>query len=122
MRAQWLRLLQQGCHVDFTIVAGNRRWLVHKLVLLVRCPALGACFQYATAEQAQGTVQLDDFDADIVGRFIAYLYGAEYKSAECADHEPRAVTAEELHALEAKRAATDVDLQLWTMGMYVNLA
>jgi hypothetical protein len=69
---------------DFTIVAGLKKFPVHKTILSVRSSVLAAAIEGDFKEKETGELSMDDFDETVVETFLRYLYTGEVDNEGCA--------------------------------------
>lgn len=60
---------------DFTITVGNsQKFKVHKIVLAAQSTVFAAAFTIDMKESLHSTMDIDDFEADVVGAMLEFMY------------------------------------------------
>ena len=66
-------LLAAG-HFDVTLVAGEKEFRAHKLILSGRSPVFAQMFEHDMKEKSTNTVEIDDIEPEILEEMITYIY------------------------------------------------
>ena len=66
-------LLDAG-HFDVTLVAGEKEFRAHKLILSGRSPVFTQMFEHEMKEKSTNTVEIDDIEPEILEEMITYIY------------------------------------------------
>lgn len=82
IRDHFKKLLDTGCYSDFTIKTNGSIYRVHKSILSVRSPKFAAMFNADMRESRDGLLNLDSIDADVIGRFLLYIYTNKLEISE----------------------------------------
>uniref|UniRef100_A0A914Q7J8 BTB domain-containing protein n=1 Tax=Panagrolaimus davidi TaxID=227884 RepID=A0A914Q7J8_9BILA len=65
---------------DFTLITGDRKLMVHKLILRVNSPVFSAMFKSGTKEAIENKVEIKGFDNfEVVETAIKYCYGFDIR-------------------------------------------
>ena len=61
-------------HFDVTLVAGEKEFRAHKLILSGRSPIFAKMFEHDMKEKSTNTVEIDDIEPEILEEMITYIY------------------------------------------------
>lgn len=75
-----ITLQQNGHFSDLTVVVGNTKFMVHRVILSAASPVFASMLKHDTQEKQTGYVQIDDLNSQTFATLISMIYGSEVPS------------------------------------------
>ena len=75
-QADFSSLLDAG-HFDVTLVAGEKEFRAHKLILSGRSPVFAQMFEHDMKEKSTNKIEIEDIEAEIVQKMLIHIYSGD---------------------------------------------
>lgn len=79
--------LREGLYSDLSLVIGEKVIPAHKHIFALNSKVFNAMFTHEMSEKQEGKIKIDDFDAEIVGEMLNFIYLRKVKSMDVNTHE-----------------------------------
>jgi BTB/POZ domain/Leucine rich repeat len=114
---------------DFTIIAGSKKFLVHKFVLAIHSSVFDTIFKTNMKECNEGKMEIKEFSEEAIEDFLRFFYTAEISSDENAMELFMLADKYDVHHLKTvaeEMISRNVDeqnvLEVYLFGKFYNLA